>query len=117
MSHYDYKMSLKVSAYDYPFYALIMACFRQADTDNLGKLRLAFPKTWTEYVIRDNAPGRLSVGELKERIVSELPKTILGRWVSVMDASPKHMNLVLGDFDTKGWLEDKEGEPDEYPSD
>ena len=99
MSYYDYKMSQEINAYDYPFYALIMAAFRQADTDNLGKLRQAFPKTWAEFEERYNTPGGLSVGELKERIVSELPKTLLGRKVMIMDASPRHINLVLGDFD------------------
>jgi hypothetical protein len=39
MSLYEYKVSQEISAKDLPFYALIMAAFRKADSINLGKLR------------------------------------------------------------------------------
>ena len=43
LNEYDYVMSLSIGAKDYPFYALIAAAMRQADTDNLEKLSAAFP--------------------------------------------------------------------------
>jgi len=57
MSIYDYDVSLRISAEDYPFYALIMAAIRQADTDNLEKLTIAFPDVVAEFKRRYNAPG------------------------------------------------------------
>ena len=57
MSLYDYKASLEIASQDYPFYALVMACMRQADSNNIEKLKLAFPDTWKELKQRYNAPG------------------------------------------------------------
>lgn len=57
MSHYDYQVGLKISAKDYPFYALIQAAMRQADSDNIIKLRHAFPEVYEELSLRYNAPG------------------------------------------------------------
>lgn len=57
MSLYDYRVGQEISSKDYPFYALIQAAMRQADTDNLQKLREAFPETHKELLIRYNAPG------------------------------------------------------------
>lgn len=42
---------------DYPFYGLLMALMRQADSENLAKLRVAFPVTWEELSQRYHAPG------------------------------------------------------------
>lgn len=63
VSHFDYKMSQKISAEDFPFYALIMAAIRQADSDNLEALKEAFPETYHELRERYNAPGGLLPGE------------------------------------------------------
>ena len=63
MSYYDYKMGQQVSSRDYPFYALIQAAMRQADTDNIEKLKAAFPSTWQELRERYDAPGGLLSGE------------------------------------------------------
>lgn len=52
MSLYDYETSKRINAEDYPFYALIMAAMRQADTDNSKKLKSAFPDTWEELMAR-----------------------------------------------------------------
>jgi len=61
VSLYDYKKSQEIAAKDYPFYALIMAAIRQADTDNLYKLREAFPHVCLEFSFRYNAPdGKLA---------------------------------------------------------
>jgi hypothetical protein len=57
MSRYDYEASKQISASDYPFYALIMAAMRQADTYNANELRHAWPQVWDELQSRYNAPG------------------------------------------------------------
>ena len=57
MSLYDYKISRKLISDDLPFYALIMAAFRQADTYNADALYRAFPALCEELIARYNAPG------------------------------------------------------------
>jgi len=57
MSLYDYQLGLKISAKGYPFYALIQAAIRQADSDNLLKLQRAFPAVHLELLARRDAPG------------------------------------------------------------
>ena len=59
MSLYDYEISREITAQDYPFYALIMAAMRQADSDNLTRLGEAFPAIHGELQERYNAPGGL----------------------------------------------------------
>ena len=63
MSYYDYRVGLEVSKEDYPFYALIQAAMRQADTDNLESLKLGFPHIWKELKERYNSPHGLLPGE------------------------------------------------------
>ncbi len=63
MSYYDYKQSVYIEMKQYPFYAIIMAAMRQADTDNAEKLRTMFPETWRELEARYHAPGGLLEGE------------------------------------------------------
>jgi hypothetical protein len=63
MSHYDYIVSKTLSEYDAPFYALIMAAMRQADSTNAAKLRGAWPDVWDELQARYNAPGGVLDGE------------------------------------------------------
>ena len=62
MSLYDYKMSQKIAAEDWPFYALIMAAMRQADSNNIEKLEAAWPDVHDELFARYHAPD----GVLKE---------------------------------------------------
>lgn len=57
VSLYDYQASKVISGQDHPFYALIMAAMRQADTFNLEALRREFPDTYAELRERYNAPG------------------------------------------------------------
>lgn len=57
MSRYDYEISRTIHAEQYPFYALIMAAMRRADTPNLQALCMAFPDVWAELQARYNAPG------------------------------------------------------------
>ena len=57
LSHYDYKLSQNISAQGYPFYGLLAALFRDADTDNLERLDSAFPGFLEMLRKRYNAPG------------------------------------------------------------
>ncbi|WP_137146924.1 hypothetical protein [Mycolicibacterium sp. CR10] len=57
MSLYDYRASRQIGAADPPFYALIMAAIRKADTQNAARLRMAFPETFAEVEARYHAPG------------------------------------------------------------
>jgi len=72
MSYYDYKTSLSIAAQNYPFYAVLMAAMRQADTDNLEKLRSAFPEVYSELQARYNAPGGTLPGEPRRNPKSSL---------------------------------------------
>ena len=56
MSRYDYLESQKISGQNYPFYSLIMAAMRQADSDNIKLLRTAFPAVYVELTRRYVAP-------------------------------------------------------------
>lgn len=66
MSLYDYEQSRKLFESDVPFYALVMAAMRRADTDNIERLRTAFPELWHELNARYNAPGGVLDGEREE---------------------------------------------------
>lgn len=57
MSLYDYRESQIIYATDVPFYSLIMAAMRQADSINLSKLKQAFPDVYEELKERYNAPA------------------------------------------------------------
>lgn len=66
MSLFDYQTSKEIARQDFPFYAVIMAAMRQADTDNLAKLQDAWPDTWSELKTRYNATGGLLEGEREQ---------------------------------------------------
>lgn len=68
MSHYDYEVSKHISGHDYPFYALLMALMRQADTDNLELLKRGWPRIYSELEARYNAPGGILPDERKARV-------------------------------------------------
>jgi len=63
VSLYDYQVSQQISEGDPPFYALIMAAMRKADTFNMAKLQRAFPAVYAEVSARYNAPGGMLPGE------------------------------------------------------
>lgn len=63
MSHFDYEASKRLSMLDPPFYALVMAAYRQADTSNQAKIRAAWPGVVTELEARYNAPGGILPGD------------------------------------------------------
>lgn len=64
MSLFDYEVSKKLTLQDPPFYALIMAAMRRADSTNLESLRRAFPAVYAELQARYNAPGGLIGSEV-----------------------------------------------------
>ncbi len=63
MSLHSYNVSRDLMKGDPPFSALIMAAMRRADTDNLHKLKLAFPEIWSELDERYWTPGGLIASE------------------------------------------------------
>ena len=63
MSRFDYEASKRIRAEGYPFYAVLMAAMRQADSSNAARLRLAFPEVWNELQARYEAPGGYLPGE------------------------------------------------------
>ena len=60
---FDYKESRLIAAQDYAFYALLAATMRQADTNNLAALTLAFPQVAADLAARYDAPGGRLPGE------------------------------------------------------
>jgi hypothetical protein len=63
---FRYKTAQKIEAEGYPFYALIQAAMRQADTDNLEKLKDAFPEVWSDLQERYFNPGGLNNEEMAQ---------------------------------------------------
>jgi hypothetical protein len=57
MSLHSFKVSEALFRADPPFYALIMAAMRKADTANLLKLQALWPEVWEELAARYEAPG------------------------------------------------------------
>jgi len=53
---------------DPPFYALIMAAMRKADSSNTDKLAAAFPDVWGELKARYHAPGGLLPSEQQKEV-------------------------------------------------
>ena len=53
----DYEISKRLQLGDIPFYALIAAAMRRADTNNLEILRRGFPQIAHDLQQRYNAPG------------------------------------------------------------
>jgi hypothetical protein len=63
MSLYDYEASRQLVQMDPPFYALIMAAMRKADTGNYAALGKAFPEARAELEARYHAPGGRLAGD------------------------------------------------------
>ena len=65
MSLYDYERSreLELKLSGEPFYALLMVCFRRADTRNYEMLKLAFPHVEAELKQRYHSPGGVTPAE------------------------------------------------------
>ena len=56
-SLYDYHISQQIASRDEPFYALLFALIRKADTYNAERLKEAFPEVYNEFWTRYNARG------------------------------------------------------------
>ncbi|MBE9594627.1 MAG: hypothetical protein IMF19_14240 [Proteobacteria bacterium] len=65
MSLHEYEEGKEIAAKDPPFYALIQAAMRRADTANLHLLKACWPEVWLELRARYNAPGAILQSELK----------------------------------------------------
>ena len=76
MSLYGYQASRAISA-DAPFYALIMAAMRRADTANLALLRAAWPEVWDELDARHHSPGGVLPGDAEYDAIQEARQ----RWI------------------------------------
>ena len=63
MSLYDYQVSKYITDQDYPFYALLLALYRQADTANQAKITRMWPDQVAEFHARYDAPGAVLPGE------------------------------------------------------
>lgn len=57
MSRHEYETSKLLGVVDPPFYGMVMALMRQADSSNLDRLQAVFPEVWDELEQRYNAPG------------------------------------------------------------
>lgn len=71
MSYGHYRESIAIirrSGGDPAFYALVLAAARRADTMNLERLRVAFPKIIAELEARYNAPGGRLEGDSEGEI-------------------------------------------------
>lgn len=62
----DYKVSQRLSFYDLPFSALIAAAMRKADSNNIEKLKSAWPETFADLQKRYNGPGGATQEELQK---------------------------------------------------
>ena len=56
---YSYQQGLEISRHGYPFYALIQAAMRQADDQNLHRLKMCWPDVYEDLYARYHAPGGL----------------------------------------------------------
>lgn len=77
MSLYDYTASQQL-AFDAPFYGLIMAAMRRADTANLVLLRNSWPEVWAELDARYQAPGGALPGDAEYDAIQETVQRLLG---------------------------------------
>ena len=59
MSLHDYLTSRRISEFDPPFSALIMAALRKADSSNTAKLQAAWPEIAVEFKYRYWSGGGL----------------------------------------------------------
>ena len=63
MSLHDFRVSRELEGSGVPFYALVMAAMRRADSTNLERLKRAFPDVWQELERRYNAPDGMLPSE------------------------------------------------------
>lgn len=71
MSLFDYRQSLRLSADDPTFAALVMALIRKADSFNRAKIDEAWPEIAAEMQTRYDAPRGVLPGEVDPEVISE----------------------------------------------
>jgi len=59
LSQYDYQMSADPGLRTPPFYSLIAAAMRKADSSNLARLKFMWPRVWESLRTWYNTPGAL----------------------------------------------------------
>ena len=79
MGLHEYLISQEIKRKDYPFYSLVMALVRKADTDNLEKLRVAFPETVKESEKRYHAGVGILPEDLTQTARFSLRPSLKGR--------------------------------------
>ena len=79
MGLHEYLVSQEIERKDYPFYSLVMALARRADTDNLEKLRMAFPETVEEFERRYHAGAGILPEDLTQTARFSLRPSMEGR--------------------------------------
>ena len=57
MSLHEYLYSKTLGRYDPPFYGLLFAMLRNADSDNVRRIKAMWPERYAEFERRYNAPG------------------------------------------------------------
>jgi hypothetical protein len=72
MSLHDYRIGADLYAKHLPFYALIQAAMRRADSENVSKLKVAFPEVWAELYARYHAPGGCITDEERAALMEEI---------------------------------------------
>lgn len=60
LSVFDYQESLRIEIRGAPFYAVLAAAMRRADSENLERLRFMFPIIYTDLERWRNTPGALA---------------------------------------------------------
>ena len=74
MSYHHYIASRQIVAQrherNWPFYSLIMAAMREADSDNLAMLQAAWPAVWADLRARYDAPGGVLPGDPEHGMLS-----------------------------------------------
>lgn len=79
MGLHEYLVSQEIEREDYPFYSLVMALVRKADTDNLEKLRVAFPETVKELEKRYHVGAGILPEDLTQKARFSLRPSMEGR--------------------------------------
>lgn len=76
MSLYEYECGKRLELHcikgEIHFYSVIQCAMRMADSDNVEKLRAAFPETWRELDLRYNAPGGILPEEKNAKLFEGL---------------------------------------------
>jgi hypothetical protein len=76
LDYFAYRASAELTRDDPPFYALIAAAMRKADPVNLGLLKAAWPRVWSDLQRRYVAPGGIletDPASIREHVLERNP--------------------------------------------